>query len=74
MDFVRLTEEEKEIVLNDLDLEEKDSLPFAESILQKIAGIYINKAGYHPEMANLYNLVAGVLSDLRQYSNNHMSL
>lgn len=35
MDFVRLTEEEKNVVLSSLDSKEKDSIPFAESILQK---------------------------------------
>ena len=66
MDFVRLTEEEKKEVLNNLDPAEKDSVQIAESILQKIAGIYINKEGYHPEMADIYRLVAGTLSELRQ--------
>lgn len=66
MDFVRLKEEEKGILLSNLDSTEKDSLPIAESILQKIAGIYINKAGYHPEMADLYRFVASTLYDLRK--------
>lgn len=66
MEFVRLTEEEKKEVLNNLDPTEKESLQIAESILQKIAGVYINKAGYHPEMAGIYQEVAGTLSDLRQ--------
>ena len=66
MDFVRLTEDEKNAVLSSLDPKEKDSIPMAESILQKIAGIYINKAGYHPEMADIYRSVAGILSDLNR--------
>ncbi len=66
MDFVKLTEEEKKEVLNNLDPTERDALQIAESILQKIAGIYINKAGYHPEMVDIYSLVAGTLSELRQ--------
>lgn len=65
MEFVRLTEEEKKEVLNNLDSREKDALQIAESILQKIAGVYINKAGYHPEMAGVYQNVAGILSELR---------
>ena len=65
MEFVRLTEEEKKEVLNNLDSREKDALQIAESILQKIAGVYINKAGYHPEMAGIYQNVAGILSELR---------
>ncbi len=66
MEFVRLSEEEKQIVLSSLGQSEKDVLPIAESILQRIAGIYINKANYHPEMADLYRMVAGVLSDLKE--------
>ena len=65
MEFVRLTEEEKKEVLNNLDSREKDALQIAESILQKIASVYINKAGYHPEMAGIYQNVAGILSELR---------
>lgn len=65
MDFVRLTEEEKKEVLNNLDLTEKNALQTTESILQKIAGVYINKH-CHPEMADIYRLVAGIMSDLRQ--------
>lgn len=67
---MRLTEEEKNVVLSSLDSKEKDSIPFAESILQKIAGIYINKAGYHPEMADFYRYAASTLSDLRDHSIN----
>ena len=66
MDFVRLTEEEKKEVLNNLDPIERNALQIAESILQKIAGIYINKAGYHPEKADLYRNAASTLSDSRQ--------
>lgn len=66
MEFVRLTKEEEEQVLNSLDPNEKESLPFAESILQKIAGVYINKAGYCPEMTGIYQNVAGVLSELKE--------
>ena len=66
MDFVRLTEDEKKDVLSSLVPTEMDSLPIAECILQKIAGIYISKGGYHPEMADLYRFVASVLSDLKQ--------
>lgn len=65
MEFVRLTEEEKKEVLNNLDPKEKDALQLAESTLHKIAGVYINRAGYHPEMADLYRFVAGTLSDLK---------
>lgn len=65
MDFVRLTEDEKKVVLSSLDPKEKEFIPFAESILQKIAGVYINKPGYHPEMADLYRYAASTLSDLR---------
>ena len=64
MDFVRLTEDERKAVLSSLDPKEKDSISMAESILQKIAGVYINKAGYHHEMADIYRAVAGILSDL----------
>ena len=66
MDFVRLTEEEKKEVLNNLDSKEMEALQVAESIIQKIAGIYINRAGYHPEMADLYRNVAAVLLELNR--------
>ena len=66
MDFTKLTSDEKNMVLSSLDTKEKESLLFAESIVQKIAGIYINKAGYHPEMADIYRNVAGSLSDLKK--------
>ncbi|MBR5730038.1 MAG: hypothetical protein IKX61_07545 [Prevotella sp.] len=64
MNFVRLTEKEKKDLLSCLDPIEKDSLFIAESILQKIAGIYISKAGYHPEMADMYRFAANSLSEL----------
>ena len=73
MEFVRLTEEEKKNVLNNLDPTEKDALQIAESILQKIAGIYINKAGYHPETADIYRTVAGTLSDLKSENDKVLS-
>ena len=70
MEFVRLTEEEKKKVLNNLDSTEKDALQVAESVLQKIAGVYINNAGYHPEVVGIYQKVAGVLSELRKEIDN----
>ena len=51
------------MVLISLSQKEKDVLPIAGSILQRIAGIYINKEG-NPEMADMYRLVAGTFSDL----------
>lgn len=64
MDFVRLTEKEKSEVLSNLEQAEKDILPIAESIMQKIAGVYINRADYHPEIADIYRNVASSISDL----------
>lgn len=72
MDFIKLTQDEKEEVLNNLDQKEKVSIKIAESILQKIAGIYINKAGYHPEMADFYRNVAGSLRDLIEVENQNV--
>lgn len=66
MEFIRLTEEEQKEVLDNLNQNEREVLETAEQILQKIAGIYINKPGYHPEMADIYRLVAGTMSDLRK--------
>ena len=63
MECIRLSEEEKQMVLISLSQKEKDVLPIAGSILQRIAGIYINKEG-NPEMADMYRLVAGTFSDL----------
>ena len=70
MDFIRLTNEERKEVLSSLDDQEKASMSLAESILQKIAGVYINRVGYHPEMADLYRNVAGTLSELKVEINN----
>lgn len=67
MEFVKLTEDEKKEILKNLDSNEKDSLSIAESVLQRIAGIYINKAGQYPEMADVYRNVAGTLSDLKEF-------
>ena len=64
MDFIKLTEDERRLVLKSLDKEEIACLSQTESILQKIAGVYINKAGRHPEMHDLYRLVAATISDL----------
>ena len=66
MEFIRLTEEEQKEVLDNLNQNEREVLETAEQILQKIAGIYINKPSYHPEMADIYRLVAGTMSDLRK--------
>lgn len=63
MDLVDLTKEEKQKVLQDLDQNEKDSLPTTVSILQKIAGVYINQPG-SSEQADLYRSVANVLTNL----------
>ncbi len=72
MVFIRLTEEEKKVVLSELGHEEKNSLLLAKSIIQKIAGVYINKAGCHPEMADLYRDVASSLVDLFEAENQNL--
>ncbi|MDO4202436.1 MAG: hypothetical protein Q4D25_10030 [Bacteroidales bacterium] len=62
-DLVLLTKDEQKKVLQNLDQKEKDSLPTTVSILQKIAGIYINQPDFS-EKADLYRFVANVLDDL----------
>ena len=64
MDFVRLTEEERNNVLDSLNENQKKCLQTAESILQTIAGVYINRPG-NSEMADLYRNAASTLSDWR---------
>jgi len=65
MDFIELTETEKKELIGMFEQHEIDSLSMAESILQKIAGIYIKKGSY-PEMADLYREVASTLSGLTE--------
>ena len=64
MEFVYLTDDEKTILLKSLDAEEKTSLSFTVSILQKMAGIYMTKGHPHPEMCDLYRKISGILSDI----------
>lgn len=68
MEFVFLTNEEKAAVFESLDSKEKNCLPCVENILQKIAGVYINKAGYHPEMADIYRNVSTTISHLNNFN------
>ena len=74
MDFIKLTEEEMRLILKSLDKEEIACLSQTESILQKIAGVYINKAGCHPEMADLYRFIATTISRLNDMYYNDIEL
>ena len=64
MAYIRLTEEQKKEVLNALDVPEKECLQTAETILQRIAGVYINTSS-NPEMTDFYRNAASTLADLR---------
>lgn len=64
MEFKKLTDEQKKSVIANLDTEELACLQKTETILQKIAGAYINTPG-NPEMADLYRNVAGMMSELQ---------
>ena len=71
MAFIRLTKEQKNKVLDELDVNEKACLETAMAVLLKIEGVYlespnsIEEAEQNAEMADFYKNAVSTLADLR---------
>ena len=66
-----LTKEDLKGVVANLDENEKDCLPIAYSIMQKIAGILIEPYSGRSEMADIFRSMASTLSEISEIANNN---
>jgi len=66
-----LNNEDVERIILNLDGTEKNSLPIACSIFQKIAGILIEPYSGRSEMADIFRSVASTLSEISEKANNN---
>lgn len=64
-----LTNEDVERIILNLDETEKNSLPIAYSILQKIVGILIEPYSGRSEMVDIFRSVASTLSEISEKAN-----
>lgn len=66
-----LTNKDVERIILNLDETEKNSLPIAYSILQKIVGILIEPYSGRSEMVDIFRSVASTLSEISEKANNN---